>query len=272
MNYFLYKGRRIPESKIKDNLFRDGDYMVRIYYAGEVFSKQIAIHEALKGQRLIDPWMKDYYSISIQMVDESGHHVQWCGAIGERIRIRIRASKFRKKPLSGIAERIKERIKNINGDINIRKYCAQLISEGKSIYFVFAELADLLSLIEQAGVIHNDLVPENILINRRLFPGRPFLWNFHQAKTICEPVDDFHLCRSAEEYCAPEKDYQEVSIKSDIYSFGKILESCMSLNPKGYESYSQEAKEVVEKCCSEKPEQRYASFREVKDVLKEIFF
>lgn len=151
------------------------------------------------------------------------------------------------------------------GERDIRSYCKKHYEEEELIH-LFVILAGTLSEMESANVMHNDIKPQNILMSDN---GDPVLIDFNTAKRITEPVLSIHR-KWTEGFCAPEKRSGVISIKSDIFSFGCVLNACMWQNPEGNTAYSRALRSVQKKCCMESPEQRYESFSEVMNALSDI--
>lgn len=147
------------------------------------------------------------------------------------------------------------------GEKDIREYCKKHYYEDE-IVSLFIQLADILSCVETAGVIHNDVKPSNIIISDE---GKPVLIDFNISKKMNEETADLHKYATGN-FQAPEKQNGIVSVSGDIYSFGCVLNACMSQNPDN-EAYSKGLIEVRKKCCMHDPEQRYGSFAEVKEAL-----
>lgn len=151
------------------------------------------------------------------------------------------------------------------GEKDIRLYCKKHYGE-EEIIAVFLKLAENLFLLEETmGIIHNDLKPSNVLISDE---GNPILIDFDISKKVSDPMSAIHT-HATKKYSAPEKDAGNVSVKSDIFSFGRVLDACLWQNPEGPRAYSKDLLTIRDKC-QEKLEMRYGSFGEVVDALKGI--
>ncbi len=152
------------------------------------------------------------------------------------------------------------------GEKDIREYCKKHYDEGEMLA-LFSELAGILAQVEVAGILHNDIKPANILVTEE---GRPVLIDFGISVEKGEPMTALHTCGTTK-YTAPEKKSGDVSVKSDIYSFGQVLNDCMWQNPKGYMSYSPALKALRSRCIMEgNPDGRYGSFAEVYVALQDM--
>src|SRR6266852_2775465 len=105
----------------------------------------------------------------------------------------------------------------------------QIQAEGKTMDVVeanriFKQLADALAYAHEQGIIHRDIKPVNVLMDRS---GRPILSDFGIAKVLASTQD--HLTRpgagvGTPEYMSPEQcQGGPVDARSDIYALGVML-------------------------------------------------
>lgn len=115
-------------------------------------------------------------------------------------------------------------------------YCQEQNLNTKQRLLLFCKVCDAVSYAHQNRVIHADLKPSNILVNKQ---GEPKLVDFGVARTINNEQTDFvvneYIKALSQEYASPEQlAGQALTTQSDVYSLGKILantlkESCYEL-------------------------------------------
>lgn len=105
----------------------------------------------------------------------------------------------------------------------------QLLKEGRmmgidEVVSIFMQLADALAYAHEQGIIHRDIKPVNVLMDRS---GRPILSDFGIAKVLASTQD--HLTRpgagvGTPEYMSPEQcQGGPVDGRADIYAMGIML-------------------------------------------------
>ncbi|OUS74125.1 hypothetical protein B5G52_01905 [Pseudoalteromonas sp. A601] len=106
-------------------------------------------------------------------------------------------------------------------------YCNEQKLNTKQRLTLFCKVCDAVSYAHQNRVIHADLKPSNILVNKQ---GEPKLVDFGVARTINNEQTDFvvneYIKALSQEYASPEQlAGQTLTTQSDVYSLGKILET-----------------------------------------------
>jgi tetratricopeptide (TPR) repeat protein len=139
------------------------------------------------------------------------------------------------------------------------------------------QLNKALTYAHQRGVIHRDIKPGNVLIDRQ---GTPKLVDFGLARVI-DP-DGPALTRTGAmlgtpDYASPEQleDAKVVDSRTDVYSLGATLyEMLTGESPRRMDvaKVPQEVRHCVTKATAAKPEQRYQSAEEFERALGEIVF
>jgi serine/threonine protein kinase len=138
-----------------------------------------------------------------------------------------------------------------------------------SVIQVFIQLCDALHYAHSHRVIHADLKPANILIDKS---GMAHLIDFgisqlSQVEHVADMQVQGYLRAMSMGYASPEQlNGDAVSTISDIYSLGKVLESTM-LSLVVTKLQLRELTAIVNKATNVEPSQRYSSSYEFKQDL-----
>ncbi|MCP3980513.1 MAG: protein kinase [bacterium] len=123
------------------------------------------------------------------------------------------------------------------GDYNGKKYLTMKYIEGETLskairregpfeeermIFVSARLADALAAAHSNRVLHRDIKPQNILVDKT---GEPYLTDFGLARLVGDPGMTRHgVFVGTPDYASPEQaEFKPLDERSDIYSLGLIL-------------------------------------------------
>jgi tetratricopeptide (TPR) repeat protein len=145
------------------------------------------------------------------------------------------------------------------------------------------------------GLVHRDIKPKNIMITP---DGVVKITDFGLVKALGTPTADMPM--GTPEYMSPEQFHtMDVDTHSDIYSFGVVLYEMITGRPPFWtkdenerwmfckkhhnetipknprstnSSISVNLDSLVMKCLEKKPEDRYQSFEEMRQILDQIYF
>ena len=92
----------------------------------------------------------------------------------------------------------------------------------KMIIKLFVQILDGLDYAHQQGIIHRDIKPDNIMIEKHT--QRPIITDFGVAKVLRDAKEDNSVTRGSPLYMSPEQIINEsIDNRSDIYAAGIML-------------------------------------------------
>jgi serine/threonine protein kinase/CheY-like chemotaxis protein/Tfp pilus assembly protein PilF len=165
------------------------------------------------------------------------------------------------------------------------------LSIGKAI-FIAKQVCDGLSEAHHLGVVHRDLKPQNIMIDKK---GNARIMDFGIARSLeVKGLTETGMMIGTPEYMSPEQaEGEDVDLRSDIYSLGIILyemvtggvpfegdtplsialkhKAEMPRNPKEINGQiPEDLSRVILKCMEKDKEKRYQRTEEILSELKKI--
>jgi serine/threonine-protein kinase len=133
-----------------------------------------------------------------------------------------------------------------------------LSSNPENASIVFSNLIDGFNHLEDVGVLHRDIRPENILIAEQ---GTPKIIDFGFGKIISDPYGTFSKSISLNWWCEVPDDFSEGTYDhcTEVYFVGKIFESVIN----NFDLETFEYRSIVESMCARNPQNRIKNFREI---------
>lgn len=147
------------------------------------------------------------------------------------------------------------------------------------------DLADAMGQLEERGILHRDIKPDNILVT---CDGKVKIIDFGISAFADESLKQDRIPTGTRAYMAPEL-YKGArsSIQTDIYAFGATFYSLITLNPPEWvdtnakqriRHMGQELKRetsagtayIIEKCMRYDPKKRFRSFKEISACLQRL--
>lgn len=142
-------------------------------------------------------------------------------------------------------------------------------TEDVAIRYVMTLCEVLSQLHEQKpAIIHRDLKPSNVMISN---DGVLKLIDFDVSRLYKEGCQlDTHVL-GTKGYASPEQfGFEQTDARSDIYSLGVMLNVLVTGNNPKQVPLTSPLKQVIEKCTSFSPDDRYQTVDELKEVLKSL--
>lgn len=131
---------------------------------------------------------------------------------------------------------------------------------------LFIQLVETVDYIHRKGIVHNDIKPENIIVNNNLSMLK--LTDFGYAEKINRWFGrKSEYSGGTEKYMAPERAKGISDIKSDIYSIGVLLDEFLKDKLGGRE----EIYSIIVKATQKEPYKRYTSAAELKFDLEMLY-
>jgi serine/threonine protein kinase len=145
------------------------------------------------------------------------------------------------------------------------EFCAQKQLSLRQRVELVSQVADCVAYAHQSLIVHGDLKPGNVLVNR---DGATKLLDFGAARMLTTEKDGAHTLACTPAYASPEQMRGEpITVHSDVFSMGRLLEKILGkLNARSLRECELSA--IIARATEEAPEQRYASMEEMADDLR----
>ncbi len=172
---------------------------------------------------------------------------------------------------------------------SLYKYCqAKGKLSPRETISVVSQSCLALSALHEAGIVHRDIKPDNILVAKG---GLVKLTDFGLAKAEDSRLTRTGMLMGTPSYMSPEQVLgKEADPRSDVYSLGLVMYECLTGQtvfrgdnvlerqlqemPPPPSQVSQDVPAVLDgivmRCIAKKPDERYAAMRELYDALKAV--
>lgn len=129
---------------------------------------------------------------------------------------------------------------------------------------VIRAVCNALSVLHRRGIIHRDVKPENVIIDKN---GRVVLIDFNAARKVTNAGKDTVVMGTVG-YASPEQlGLRESDPRTDIYALGVMLNVMLTGKHPSEKIAKGRAGRVVRKCTNVNPDERYASAEKLARAL-----
>lgn len=144
-------------------------------------------------------------------------------------------------------------------------YCAQNKLPIRQRVELVAQVADAVAYAHQSLIVHGDLKPGNVLVNR---DGATKLLDFGAARMLTANNDAARTLACTPAYASPEQMRGEpITVHSDVFSMGRLLEKILDkLNARSLRE--RELSAIISCATATDSEQRYNSMEEMANELR----
>jgi len=148
---------------------------------------------------------------------------------------------------------------------NLKVFSQNGIPPFRQLLEMFRDLAYTLSYMHGRKILHNDIKPENIMFDQAAKSLK--LTDFGYASTFQKWFNRKFPAGGTEKYMAPERKTGISDTRSDIYSFGMVLDEFLPQNER-----DEIISSIIHKAIQREPHKRYASFSEMISDMKYYFY
>jgi eukaryotic-like serine/threonine-protein kinase len=129
---------------------------------------------------------------------------------------------------------------------------------------VFEDIVDAFSHLEEKGILHRDVRPENIIVDES---GVPKIIDFGFGKLREGHGSDELKSISLNWWCEQPAEFKRgiYNNKTDLYFCGKIFESAI----RSFDISEFKYMSIVKRMCHEEPAERQVSFAEIRDFMNQ---
>ncbi|HOV22122.1 MAG TPA: serine/threonine-protein kinase [Candidatus Ratteibacteria bacterium] len=142
-------------------------------------------------------------------------------------------------------------------------YDENLIQE-KNLFHIIIQIGKGISYIHSKNIIHNDIKPENIIVEKSCRWAKLTDFGYAVKKSFFRR--NISIQGGTENYIAPERKKGISNFKTDIYSYGMIIEELL------FEKLpSEELYDIVAKTTDKVPSQRDENVDDIVNQLEKIY-
>ncbi len=129
---------------------------------------------------------------------------------------------------------------------------------------VIRSVCGALSVLHELGFVHRDIKPENIMVDKN---GRVVLLDFNVSRRVSEASRDTVIMGTVG-YASPEQmGISQSDARTDIYALGVLLNVMLTGKHPSEELTRGRAGNIVRKCTSVNPDDRYRSVQKLSEIL-----
>ena len=129
---------------------------------------------------------------------------------------------------------------------------------------VLSEVCDALTTLHSRGIIHRDVKPENVMIEKS---GRVVLIDLNASRVKSEASKDTVILGTVG-YASPEQlGISQTDARTDIYAAGVLYNVMLTGAHPSVAIASGKAGRIVRKCTAVNPAERYQSAQELRKAL-----
>lgn len=137
----------------------------------------------------------------------------------------------------------------------------------KSVRNIMAQLCDGLNILHKNGIVHRDINPSNVMIDKN---GIVKIIDYDILRTVKDGKSRDTQILGTPGYAAPEQfGFNQTDGRADIYSCGALMNYLLTGEIPSDKLYSGSLSGIIKKCLELDPENRFTDINELKNALLE---